>query len=477
MQKIEIVDITLRVSGQLSASGLSFKEKLEIAKLLEKLRVDVIETGYIGDAPADKAAIRTIADTVAASVVSVPVGLSEQEIRRAADALGRARRPRLNLTVPTSTVQMEYAYQLKPEALLQALKESMALCAELCGDVEFTAEDAARSEPAFLARMVEAALSGGAKTITLCDSAGQLLPGEAAAFLRDLRAAVPALEGARLCLQLHDGLGLAIANALACAGAGASAFKTTFNGMGACLSMEELLHTVSQRGDALGLQSGVDTTQCQRACKHMEALLGMNRTGRSAFGRAIGTAEPEGTRDKEPITADSDAYTLRRRIERLGYDLDEEDLKRVSQRIKRLAEKKKVDDRDLEALVAELTRHVPPTYQLVRYAINSGSSITATACIQLEKQGEALQAVSVGDGPIDAAFLALEQMLGHHFDLEDFQIQAVTEGREAMGDALVKLRHEGRLYPGRGLSTDIIGASIQAYLHAVNKIVHEELTV
>lgn len=136
-----------------------------------------------------------------------------------------------------------------------------------------------------------------------------------------------------------------------------------------------------------------------------------------------------------------------------------------------------MDDRDLDALVAELTRHVTPTYQLISYVTNSGNNISATACIQLDKQGETLQAVSLGDGPIDAAFLALEQMLGHHFELEDFQIQAVTEGREAMGDALVKLRHGGKVYPGHGLSTDIIGASIQAYLHAVNKIVYEEQNV
>ncbi|NCB30493.1 MAG: hypothetical protein EOM66_03715, partial [Clostridia bacterium] len=376
MQKIQMVDITLPISEQLSASGLSFKEKLEIAKLLEKLRVDVIETGYIGDAPADKAAIRAIADTVSESVVSVPVGLGETEIRGAAEALARARRPRLNLTVPTSTVQMEYAYQLKPEGMLKALGESISLCASLCEDVEFTAEDATRSKPAFLAKMVETALSCGAKTVTLCDSAGQLLPGEAASLLESLMADVPALKTARLCVQLHDGLGLATANALSCAAVGAIAFKTTFNGMGACLSMDELLQALSHRGDTLGLSSGVDTTQCQRACKHMESLLGMNRTGRSAFSRVIGTAEPEGEREKEPITADLDTYSLRRKIERLGYDLDEEDLKRVSQRVKPLAEKKKVDERDLEALVAELTRHVTPTYQLVRYVINSGSSIT-----------------------------------------------------------------------------------------------------
>lgn len=295
--------------------------------------------------------------------------------------------------------------------------------------------------------------------------------------MRELTAQVPGLKGVTLGLQLRDDLGLATANALSALSAGCAALKTTFNGMGASLSMGQLLHAIAQRGDALEVECQVNNTQLQRSCKQMEALLGMNRTGRSAFSRVIGTAEPEGKRDKEPITPETDIFTLRRKVERMGYDLEEEDLKRVYQRVLRLASKKKVDDRDLDALVAELTRHVTPTYQLISYVTNSGNNISATACIQLDKQGETLQAVSLGDGPIDAAFLALEQMLGHHFELEDFQIQAVTEGREAMGDALVKLRHGGKLYPGHGLSTDIIGASIQAYLHAVNKIVYEEQNV
>lgn len=477
MQNVEIMDMTLRASGQLSASGLSFKEKLEIAKLLEKLRVDVVETGFIGDAPADLAAVRAIADTLVTSVVCVPVGLGEEEIRRAVQALERAKKPRLNLVVPTSAVQMEYTYHRKPDSMRKALSQSAALCVSLCPDVEFTAEDATRSEPAFLAEMVQTAIDAGVRQITLCDSAGQLLPEETAELVRELTAQVPGLKGVTLGLQLRDDLGLATANALSALSAGCAALKTTFNGMGATLSMGQLLHAIAQRGDALEVECQVNNTQLQRSCKQMEALLGMNRTGRSAFSRVIGTAEPEGKRDKEPITPETDIFTLRRKVERMGYDLEEEDLKRVYQRVLRLASKKKVDDRDLDALVAELTRHVTPTYQLVSYVTNSGNNISATACIQLDKQGETLQAVSLGDGPIDAAFLALEQMLGHHFELEDFQIQAVTEGREAMGDALVKLRHGGKLYPGHGLSTDIIGASIQAYLHAVNKIVYEEQNV
>ena len=182
--------------------------------------MDVVETGFIGDAPADLAAVRAIADTLVSSVVSVPVGLGEEEIRRAAQALERAKNPRLNLVVPTSAVQMEYAYHRKPDSMRKALSQSAALCVSLCPEVEFTAEDATRSEPAFLAEMVQTAIDAGVGRITLCDSAGQLLPEETAELVRELKAQVPALKDVALGLQLRDDLGLATANALAALSAG-----------------------------------------------------------------------------------------------------------------------------------------------------------------------------------------------------------------------------------------------------------------
>ncbi len=477
MRKIEMIDVTLRISEQAASGGLSFKEKLECAKLLEKLRVDVIETGFIGDSQAEKVTVSAIADTVTESVVSVPVMLSREAVDRSAEALAKAKRPRLNLIAPTSAVQMEYLYQLRPDAMLSKFREIMGHCAGKGVDLEFTADDATRSDGAFLAQMISIAIESGVKTVTLADSAGQMLPEENAAFIKGLIEAVPALASVTIAMQCKDELGLATANAIAAVGAGVTAVKTTFNGMSATLSMEQFTRVLSQREDTLQISSGIRTTELQRSCKQLEAVLGMNRTGRSAFSHVVGTAVAEEKLNGEAIAAGADVFTVRRKIESLGYDLDDNDMNRVYKSVIQLAEKKKVDNRDLEALIADLTRHVMPAYQLVNYVINSGQSITATACIQLEKQGTPLQAVSIGDGPIDAAFLAIEQMLGHHFELEDFQIQAVTEGREAMGDALVKLRNDGKVYPGRGLSTDIIGASIKAYLHAVNKIVHEEQTV
>lgn len=242
--------------------------------------------------------------------------------------------------------------------------------------------------------------------------------------------------------------------------------------------MEQFTRMLKTREDTLEMGFNVNHTTMQRTCKQMEAIIGMNRTSRTVFGHVLGTAETEDNIKKEPLTAETDLLNVRRRIESLGYDLSDTDMERVYSHFCHIVAKKKVvEDRDLEAMVAETAHQVAPTYQLINYVINSGSSISATAFVRLDKQGETLQSVSYGDGPIDAAFLAIEQVLGVHFELDDFQIQAVTEGREAMGDALVKLRNNGKLYSGRGISTDIIGASVRAYLNAVNKIVNEEKAI
>lgn len=480
MQELKIVDMTLRECEQISGMGLSFKEKLEMAKQLERLRVDVIETGYVSASQADTVAVRTIAATVQNSAVCCPVGLDDEALSRTWRALAQAKHPRLNLVAPVSSVQMEYGYQLKADKLLARTEELLARCAALCPDVEFTAEDAVRGERDFLIAIIRAAIRQGAKTITLVDSAGQLLPWEMSAFVTELRQAVPELAQVTLSLHCKNDLGMATAGALAAVSAGAGQLKATCNGLGSPhgnLSLEQLVHALSLRGDAVSATFRLNTTEIQRICKQLESLIGMNRSGRSAFGHVVGKPEPEAEGDRAALTADADLLTVRRRVQALGYDLAEADMEAVYKQFQRLAGKKKVDDRDIDALVAETARQVAPTYQLVNYVINSGNTITATAVLRVDKNGTIEQSVSLGDGPIDAAFLAVEQMLGHHFELEDFQIQAVTEGREAMGDALVKLRHNGNLYSGRGLSTDIIGASIRAYLNAVNKIVYEEKTV
>ena len=468
MFDIIISDISLRESEQVHAARLSFKEKLETAKLLEKLRIDVIETGYVCDSPADAVFIRTLASTIENSAVCVPVTLDKSSVDRTWDALSKARKPRLNIIVPTSTVQLEYGQQIKAEAVAPLVSEITAYCSSLCPDVEFTAVDSVRSEPEFLGSVLKAAIAAGAKTITLCDSVGELLPDELSEFVSSVYKSVPELCGVTLSLHCRDSLGLASAAALSGLKSGARQIKVSSGTASGTLSLEQFLNVIKIRGETLGISSGINVTALQRTSSQLAALAGVGGAGRTQADDAGSKTEEAG------LSEDTDVDTLRNHIASLGYDVSEDDLDRIFAQFKDIARSKKVVDRDIEALIAETAGQTAPIYQLRNYVINSGNAITATAFIELTRDGAVSKALSAGDGPIDAAFKAAEQVFGAHYELEEFQIQAVTEGREATGDSLIKLRHGGKLYSGRGVSTDIIAASIRAYLSAVNKIVNEE---
>ncbi|SHI19865.1 2-isopropylmalate synthase [Sporobacter termitidis DSM 10068] len=470
MSDIKIVDISLRESEQLSASGLSFKQKIEMAKLLEKLKIDVIETGFVSGAPADAVLVRTLSTMLDGSVICVPVSLDRPGIERAASALSKAKKARLNLIVPASTVQMEYIYHLKADTVLSQVRDTVEYCVSLCPDVEFTAEDATRAEPDFLSAMLQSAISAGAKTVTLCDATGEKTPDEIAAFLQSVKQKTPALQAVTLSLHLRDNLGLAAASALA-AVPWVQQFKVSCGAAPGHLPLEQFLNVLKVRGEALGVAAGPDVTSLFRTCRKLDALTGAGHSGRAAAFGLAGESAPAGT---EVLSADADIAAVRSRIEQLGYEVSEEDLNEIYRLFKEIARSKKVDSRDIEALIADTAGQVAPTFLLDNYVINSGSAITATAFIRVVKDGDPIQAIALGDGPIDAAFNAIGQIIGRHYELDDFQIQAVTEGTEAMGGALVRLRQDGKLYAGRGLSTDIVGASIRAYLSAANKIVFEE---
>jgi len=483
MINIKIADVSLGESELANATRLSFKEKLETAKLLEKLQVDIIETAPVGNAPADAVFIRTLATTLENCIISVPVDLDKQSVDRSWDALSKAKRPRLNIAVPTSTVQMEYSRQIKAEALLPLVSEITAYCAGKCPDVEFTAIDSVRSEPAFLTKVLKAAINAGAKTITLCDSVGELLPDELSLFITAVYSAVPELKDITVCLHCRDSLGLASAAALSGVRAGARMVKVSSGAAIGTLSLKQFLNVIKVRGDTLGISCGINATALRRTSSQLAALAGVgidslgNAAG-SGFGGAntniSAAAGTDGKTDDLNFTKDTDIETLKAYIITLGYDVTEDDLELIYTQFKDIARNKKVVNRDIEALIAETAGQAIPTYRLKNYVINSGSLISATAFVEIEKDGIATKSLSSGDGPIDAAFKAVEQILDVHYELEEFRLQAVTGGREATGDALIKLRHAGKLYSGRGVSTDVIGASIRAFLSAVNKIAYEE---
>jgi len=475
-KKIKISDTTLRETEQAHAAKLSFKEKLETAKLLEKLQVDIIETGAVGGSPADAAFIRTLATTLRSAKLCVPVSLDKAGIDSTWAALSKAKKPRLNVIIPTSTVGLEYQHQMKAEKVLPLVSEIVSYCVSLCPDVEFTAEDSVRSEPDFLAKIIKAAIDSGAKTITLCDSVGELLPDELSRFISSVYDNVPELKDAtrddKITLALHcrDNLGLASATALNGINSGAGLIKVSSCSAQNTLPLEQFLNVLKVRGDSLGISSGVSTVALQRTCARLASLTGaFDRRSRTTAASADLEVNGEDSGLPDISTIDQ----LRKHIASIGYDISEDDIERIFAQFQDISRNKKVVNRDIEALIAETAGQAPPTYMLKTYVINSGNAIAATAYVEYIKDGAVITALSAGDGPIDAAFKAAEQIVGTHYELEEFQIHAVTGGREAIGDALVKLRHDGKLYSGRGVSTDIVGASIRAHLSAVNKIVHE----
>jgi len=472
MRKIAVSDITMKQAGKSADFSLSFKEKIELSKLLDKLEVSVIELDGISNPKVDSLLIKSIAAAVKKSAVAVPVSLEEGGAQLVWNALKEAKHPRLQVAVPVSPVQMEYLAHKKPAAMLAAVEETIRACRALCGDVEFVADDATRSDSAFLYEIVDKAIAAGAGTVTVCDTAGKMLPDEFASFLAELYANVPALAGVSLGVGCSDELSMADSCAVAAVRAGAAEVKAASYRVN-CVSLENVARILSARGDVFGVGCSVRMTELRRIIRQIQWLCQANRGKNMPLEGGVQEDSGELT-----LTAHDDLHAVLKVVEKLGYDLSEDDGIKVYEAFKRIAAKKEsVTSRELDAIVASAAMQVPPTYTLQSYMINSGNVISGTAHLVLTKNEKKMEGVTIGDGPIDAAFRALEQITGCHYELDDFQIQAITEGREAMGQTVVKLRSNGKIYSGRGLSTDIIGASILAYINALNKIVYEEETV
>lgn len=470
MKRISIADITLKEAAKCNDITLSFREKIEIAKLLAKINVSTIELPAIKKERTDVLLIKTIASVVKNSVIAVPVDLFEQDVERVADAIKCAEKPRIQIQVPSSTVQMEYICNKKPPKVLEMIADLTSRAKALCDDVEFIADDATRSEKDFLAKAISTAIENGATSVSLCDDAGQMLPDEFESFIAELYEAVPSLKDIELNVACNNSLGLAGACVISAIKAGAAGVKSSLLPSTATATTDGITRTVSVLGLELGFESSVAVTELSRTVGQIEKLISARKMKNAPLDTALAS---DG--DNSFVLNDHDSLEeVMKAVKLLGYDISTEDMTNVYEEFKRISKRKNVGSKELDAIVASVAMQVPRTYTLDSYIINSGNLITATANISLIKDDEKRCGLSSGDGPINAAFLAIEQIIGKHYELDDFQIQAVTEGQEAMGSALVKLRSNGRLYSGTGLSTDIIGASIRAYVNALNKIVYEE---
>ena len=462
---IKICDMTMKQSAE--GFSLTFREKIELAKLLDKLGATVIEVEGLHGSRTDVLRIKSIAAAVSDSVVAAPVELCSTSVEETWNALQQAKHPRLQVCAPVSSVQMEYLYHKKPEAMLKVIGETVSQCAALT-ETEFIAQDATRSEPPVLHEAIETAIAAGAKTVTVMDSAGTALPEEFSAFIDGLYEAVPVLKTVTLGVGCANHLSMADSCAIAAVKAGAGEIKAAAYCVD-CASLPNVAKILHAKGDDLGVQIGVHVNKLSRTMEQIQWMCRTDRSKTSPFDNGV-------QQDSDIyLTVHDNMDAVCSAVEQLGYDLSQEDRTKVYDSFLQIAQKKeKVRVRELDAIVASAAMQVPSTYKLDTYVITSGNIVSATAHIKLTKNGVPVEGVYLGDGPIDAAFLAIEQITGQHYELDDFQIQAVTEGREAMGQTVVKLRSSGKLYSGRGISTDIVGASIHAYLSALNKIVYEE---
>lgn len=494
---IKIFDTTLRDGEQSPGCSMNLNEKIEVAKELESLGVDIIEAGFAIASPGDAAAIAAIADTVKNSTICSLARCVEKDIDAAWNAIRMADSARIHVFLATSPLHMEYKLKMKPEQVLESIAHNVAYAKKYCPDIEFSAEDATRSDLDFLCRAFEAAIKAGATTLNIPDTVGYMAPEEYAARVRYLREHTPGIENVILSCHMHNDLGMAVANSLAGVQAGIDQIECTINGIGeraGNASMEECVMALKTRKDFFGIDCKIDTTQIYRASRMIQTITGVPVSptkpivGANAFAHESGIHQHGVMANKETyeimtpesvgipknaivLGKHSGRHAFEDRLHELGYALDQEKLDKVFAKFKALADKKKViKDRDLEALIGVVPVSGEERYALDNFVINSGNSITSTAVIRLKKGDETCERVAASDGPINAAYRAINKIVGKEIVLEDYSLKSMTDGEDAQAEAIVKIViDDGDMMTGRGVSTDVIEASIKAYVNGINK--------
>lgn len=493
---VRIFDTTLRDGEQAPGCSMNQQEKVEVARQLEKLGVDVMEAGFPAASPGDLAAVRAVAAAVKTSSVAGLCRALDKDIDAGWEALKGAARPRIHTFIATSPIHMEHKLKMSSEKVLERAVAAVKYAKKYCEDVEFSAEDAARSDPDFLCRVFQAVIDAGATVVNIPDTVGYAVPDEFGRLVAYVKEHTPNIHRATIAVHCHNDLGLAVANTLAAAAAGADQLECTINGLGeraGNASLEEIVMGMRTRKDLLGLSCGIDTSQIYATSRLVSQVTGVrvqpNKAivGENAFAHEAGihqhgimanratyeimTPESIGIpKNRMVLGKHSGRHAFEDRLADLGFQLEAQAVDEAFAQFKALADKKKVvSDRDIEAMVAGVTAAVPETYKLDRWVVNSGSSLSATSTIRLHrKDGSFAEQVAVGDGPIDAAFKAIDSIVGKDVDLETFELGAVTGGEDAQGEATVKIAWDGRRWNGRGLSTDVVEASIKAYIAAIN---------
>ncbi len=497
--RVYIFDTTLRDGEQSPGVSLNAEEKLQIARQLVRLGVDVIEAGFPVSSPGDFRAVQAIAREVRGVTVAGLARAEKLDIDTAWEAIRMADQPRIHTFIATSDIHMQHKLRMSREKVLETADAAVRWAKGYTLDVEFSAEDASRSDLDFLCQVIEVAINAGATVINIPDTVGYAAPDEFARLIREIRNRVQGIEKVILSVHCHDDLGLAVANSLAAVMAGANQVEGAINGIGeraGNASLEEVIMALHTRRDQFSKVTRIRTQEIYRTSRLVSNLTGMviqpNKAvvGKNAFAHESGIHQDGVLKERttyeimNPVMVGlshsnlvlgkhSGRHAFRERLEELGYSLNPAELNKAFQSFKALADRKKeVTDHDLEAIVEEEIRMLDPVYALDYIHISSGSTVVPTATVGLVRGEERLQEAACGNGPVDAICRAVDKVTGIACTLASWEIQAVTSGTDALGEVTLKITPDGkRFYVGRGISTDILEASTKAYVNAVNKLI------
>jgi 2-isopropylmalate synthase len=498
MEKIIIFDTTLRDGEQAPGASLNPVEKLEIAHALAELGVDVMEAGFPISSKGDLASVKQIAKSIKGPVICGLARAIKKDIDAAYEGVKFSRRPRIHVFLATSKIHMQYKLKKAEEEILRLAIESVRYAKKFCQDVEFSPEDATRSDRQFLFKVVESVIKEGATTVNIPDTVGYALHVEYGSLIKDIKENVPNINKAIISVHCHNDLGLAVANSLEAIKSGASQVECTINGIGeraGNASMEEIVMAIRTRKDIFAdVQTQIKTNQIYKISRLVSKLTGFvvapNKAvvGGNAFRHESGIHQDGVLKERSTyeiikpedvgftgkaivLGKHSGRHALAERLKELGFKLTLAELDKVNERFKALADKKKnIFDDDLISIVEDEIRMIKPTWKLESFSINSGTDIIPRACVSLKYKGKTKSAKSSGDGPVDACFKAIDKITGLKVELQDYRIEAVTQGKDALGEVGLKLKAKGRVVTARGSSTDIIEASVRAYVNALNKI-------
>jgi 2-isopropylmalate synthase len=494
-RKIKIFDTTLRDGEQVPGAKLNAKQKLEIALQLERLGVDVIEAGFPCSSPGDAQAVKNVAHQVKKSSIAGLARAVQQDIDICWESVRQAESPRIHVFLGSSDIHVQKKLRMDREKAMNLAVESVKYAKSFCSNVEYSTEDASRTDFEYLCRVIEAVIKAGATTINVPDTVGYAIPDEFGNLIFKLRESVPALDKVTLSVHCHNDLGLAVANSLAAIHNGAQQVECTINGIGeraGNASLEEIVMTLRTR-PVFQAHTEIDTKEIYRTSRMVSRLMNIpvqpNKAivGSNAFAHSSGIHQdgilkdrstyeimkPEDVGIKEHsmvLTARSGRAAVRHKLKELGFDLEKETFERVFQRFINVADRKKeITAKDLSSIVEVEISKVPETYILLSMQIMSGDQTTPLSSVRLKKGDELLTDAAIGNGPVDATFRCIERLIGYQGKLLDYDLKAITTGKDALGEAMVRVEIEGRVYSGLGTSPDVIEASARAYLNAFNR--------